>query len=37
MDRPTLLIYKEQTFTVGQDTFIESTVETNNAVIFEDN
>ncbi len=37
MDRPTLLIYEEQTFTVGQDTFIDSTVENNNAVIFEDN
>ena len=32
-----LLIYKEQTFTVGQDTFIDSTAENNHAVVFEDN
>ena len=36
-DTPTLVIYEEQTFTVGQDTFIDSTAENNNAVIFEDN
>ena len=36
-DTPTLLIYAEQTFTVGQDTFIDSTAENNNAVVFEDN
>ena len=36
-DHPTLLTYAEQTFTVGQDTFIDSTAENNNAVVFEDN
>jgi len=36
-NNPTLLIYAEQTFTVGQDTFIDSTAENNNAVVFEDN
>ena len=36
-DIPTLVIYEEQTFTVGQDTFIDSTAENNNAVVFEDN
>ncbi len=32
-----IIIYEERTFTVGRDTFIDSTVENNNAVIFEDN
>ena len=36
-DKPTLLIYEDQTFTVGQDTFIDSTAENGNAVVFEDN
>jgi len=36
-DKPKLIIYEEQTFTVGQDTFIDSTAENNNAVVFEDN
>ena len=36
-DKLTLLIYEEQTFTVGQDTFIDSTAENNNTVVFEDN
>lgn len=36
-DKPNLIIYKEQTFKVGQDTFIDSTAENNNAVAFEDN
>lgn len=34
---PKLIIYEEQTFTVGQDTFIDSTAENDNAVVFEDN
>jgi hypothetical protein len=36
-NKPKLIIYEEQTFTVGQDTFIDSTVENDNAVVFEDN
>lgn len=36
-DKPKLIIYEEQTFTVGKDTFIDSTTENNNAVVFEDN
>ncbi|NBB32084.1 DUF2251 domain-containing protein [Cellulophaga sp. BC115SP] len=36
-DKPNIFIYEEQTFTVGQETFVDSTVENNNAVIFEDN
>jgi hypothetical protein len=36
-DKPTLLIYEDQTFTVGQDTFIDSTAKNGNAVVFEDN
>lgn len=36
-DKPTLLIYEDQTFVAGQDTFIESTAENGNAVVFEDN
>lgn len=35
--KPTLLIYEDQTFTVGQDTFIDSTAGNGNAVVFEDN
>jgi hypothetical protein len=35
-DTSTLLIYEEQTFIVGQDTFIDSTAENGNAVVFED-
>ncbi len=31
-----LLIYEEQVFNVGQDTFVDSTAENNKAVIFED-
>ena len=34
---PTLIIYEEQVFTVGEDTFIDSTVANGNAVVFEDN
>ena len=36
-NKPTLLIYEDQTFTIGQDTFIDSTAENGNAVVFEDN
>jgi hypothetical protein len=36
-DTPTLLIYEDQTFTVGQDTFIDSTADNGNTVVFEDN
>ena len=36
-NKPTLLIYEDQTFTVGQDTYVDSTVENGNAVVFEDN
>ncbi len=36
-DRPTLLIYEDQTFTVRQDTFIDSTADNGNTVVFEDN
>src|SRR3990172_6016251 len=32
-----LIIYEEQTFNVGEDTFIDSTAGNNNAVVFEDN
>lgn len=35
-DRPNLYVDEEQTFTVGHDTFIDSTSENNHAVIFED-
>ena len=35
-DTPTLLIYEDQCFTVGQDAFIDSTAENSNAVVFED-
>ena len=31
-----IIIYEEQTYKVGQDTFIDSTAENNNAVVFED-
>jgi hypothetical protein len=34
---PKLYIYSEQTFTVGEDTFIDSTAENDQAVYFEDN
>lgn len=36
-DKPKLIIYEEQILTVGEDTFVGSTAENNNAVIFEDN
>ena len=36
-ETPSLIIYEEQVFTVGEDTFIDSTAENNNAVFFEDN
>lgn len=36
-ENPKLIIYKEQKFIVGEDTFIDSTAENNYAVIFEDN
>ncbi len=36
-DKPILTSYEEKTFIIGQDTFIDSIVENNNAVIFEDN
>jgi len=37
ISKPKLIIYEEQIFNVGQDTFIESTAENDNAVVFEDN
>ena len=36
-DKPILVIYEEKTYNLGEDTFVDSTVENNNAVIFEDN
>lgn len=36
-DRPKVIIYEEQVFSVGEDTFIDSTAENNYAVVFEDN
>jgi len=36
-NRSKLIIYEEQIFNVGEDTFIESTAENDNAVVFEDN
>jgi len=35
--KPPLLIYEEQIINVGEDTFIDSTAENGNAVVFEDN
>ena len=35
--RSTLIIYEEQIFNVGEDTFVDSIAENNNAVVFEDN
>ena len=32
-----LIIHEEQSFTIGQDIFVNSTVENGNAVVFEDN
>lgn len=32
-----LIIYEKQIINVGEDTFIDSTVKNDNAVIFEDN
>ncbi len=34
---PMLIIHEEQSFMIGQDTFIDSTIENGNAVVFEDN
>ena len=36
-NKDTLIIYEEQELKVGEDTFIESTAENDNAVVFEDN
>lgn len=36
-DKPTIKVYEEQHFKVGEDTFIDCTAENNCAVIFEDN
>ncbi|MCS3554724.1 hypothetical protein EDF66_105345 [Sphingobacterium sp. JUb20] len=36
-DRSKAIIYEEQVFSVGLDTFIGSTAENNNVVICEDN
>jgi len=36
-EKPKIIIYVEQTFTVGEDTFVDSTAENDSAVIFEDN
>lgn len=35
--KSTLIIYEEQVINVGEDTFIDSTSENGNAVVFEDN
>ena len=36
-EKPLLIIYEEQIFKVGEDTFIDSTAENNKSVVFEDN
>ncbi len=36
-DKGTLIIYTDQTFSVGQDTFIDSVADNGNVVVFEDN
>ncbi len=36
-NKPSIIIYEEVSFTVGKVTFINSTAENNNAVVFEDN
>ncbi len=36
-DLSQLIIYEEHIFTVGEDTYIDSVTESNNAVVFEDN
>ncbi len=36
-EKPNVYVYEEETFIVGEDTFIESTSENNFTVIFEDN
>jgi len=36
-DEPKLIIYKEQAFYVGKDTFVDSIAENNYAAVFEDN
>jgi len=36
-DRPRVIIYEEQVFSVGLDTFIDATAKNNNVVICEDN
>lgn len=36
-ERSNIYVAEEQTFTVGEDTFVDSTSENNDAVIFEDN
>jgi len=33
----TLIIHEEETFTVGEETFIDSVADNQNAVVFEDN
>lgn len=35
-DKGTLIIYTDQTFSVGQDTFIDSVADNGNVVVFED-
>lgn len=37
MSKPILLIHTEAAFVIGQDTFVESTADNKNAVVFEDN
>ena len=36
-DKPSVIVFNEQIFTVGQNTFLESVMENENAVVFEDN
>lgn len=36
-NKPKLIIYNQQIFEIGEDTFIDSTAENDNAVAFEDN
>jgi hypothetical protein len=35
-EKPSLIIYEELEFIVGEETFVESVAENNNAVLFED-
>lgn len=37
MNKHNLIIYEEVSFFPGKDTFVDSTADNNNAVVFEDN